>query len=109
MRACSVRTTSALGLLIIPSVFLSLSTASAVHAAEQTIRPNIVLIVADDLGYGDLGCYGQKQIATPNIDRLAAEGRRLLEGISLLELPPLKLVASKIFKSGCVVHQYVKG
>ncbi len=40
-------------------------------------RPNIVFILADDLGYGDLGCYGQKKIRTPNIDRLAAEGMRL--------------------------------
>jgi arylsulfatase A-like enzyme len=37
-------------------------------------RPNIVWIMADDLGFGDLGCYGQKWIRTPNIDRLAAEG-----------------------------------
>jgi len=37
-------------------------------------RPNIIFILADDLGYGDLGCYGQKEIATPNIDRLAKEG-----------------------------------
>ena len=37
---------------------------------------NIILIVADDLGYGDLGCYGQKQIQTPNLDRLAAAGTR---------------------------------
>ena len=36
--------------------------------------PNIVIIVADDLGYGDLGCYGQDNFATPNIDRLATEG-----------------------------------
>jgi arylsulfatase A-like enzyme len=39
-------------------------------------RPNIVYIMADDLGYGDLGCYGQKQFATPHIDRLAEEGIR---------------------------------
>lgn len=39
-------------------------------------KPNIVLIISDDLSWGDLGCYGQKQILTPNIDRLASEGIR---------------------------------
>jgi len=39
-------------------------------------RPNIIFIMADDLGYGDLGCYGQKHIQTPHIDQLAAEGMR---------------------------------
>jgi len=38
--------------------------------------PNIIFILADDMGYGDLGCYGQKTLSTPNIDRLAAEGMR---------------------------------
>ena len=42
------------------------------HAAAQ--QPNIVFILADDFGYGDLGCMGGTDIATPNIDRLAAEG-----------------------------------
>ena len=41
--------------------------------------PNIIYILADDLGYGDLGCYGQQKIETPNIDRLAASGMRLTQ------------------------------
>ncbi len=44
------------------------------RAAKDLHRPNIVFIMADDLGYAELGCYGQKKIKTPNIDRLAAEG-----------------------------------
>jgi arylsulfatase A len=42
-------------------------------------KPNIVFILADDLGYGELGCYGQQKIRTPNIDRLAAEGMRFTQ------------------------------
>ena len=42
-------------------------------------KPNIVVIFADDLGYGDLGAYGQKLIRTPNLDRLAAEGLRFTD------------------------------
>ncbi|MEO6005007.1 MAG: sulfatase [Opitutus sp.] len=47
------------------------------RAAEATRAPNIVIIVADDLGYGDLACYGSPSIRTPHLDRLAAEGLRL--------------------------------
>jgi arylsulfatase A-like enzyme len=43
-------------------------------------RPNILMIVADDLGYADLGCYGQFDFQTPNLDRLAAEGVRFTQG-----------------------------
>lgn len=42
-------------------------------------KPNIIFIMADDLGYGHLGCYGQKHIQTPNIDRMAAEGMRFTQ------------------------------
>ena len=49
---------------------------SRLEAKEVASKPNIIFILADDLGYGDLGCYGQKQIQTPSIDRLAAEGMR---------------------------------
>ncbi|MEM7015336.1 MAG: arylsulfatase [Verrucomicrobiota bacterium] len=40
-------------------------------------KPNLIYIMADDLGYGDLGCYGQKSILTPNLDQMAAEGMKL--------------------------------
>lgn len=54
--------------------FLS-SLAGALTAAPRT-KPNVVWIMADDLGYADLGCYGGSAIATPNLDRFAAEGLR---------------------------------
>lgn len=53
---------------------LVLAIATEVSAADR--KPNIVFLLADDLGYGDLGCYGQQQIQTPNLDKLAEQGRR---------------------------------
>ena len=44
-----------------------------------TKLPNIVLILADDLGYGDLGCFGQKTLKTPRLDRMAREGMRFTQ------------------------------
>lgn len=52
---------------------------NALHAAAGNRKPNIVFILADDLGYGDLGCYGQKRIRTPNLDRMAKEGMRFTQ------------------------------
>jgi arylsulfatase A len=61
-------------LLLIPLVWFTVVPRTL--ATEPASRPNIVFIIADDLGYGDLGCYGQKKIKTPNIDRLSTEGMR---------------------------------
>jgi arylsulfatase A-like enzyme len=58
---------------------LVLFLAVVAHAAHAASKPNIVFILADDLGYGDLGCYGQKTIRTPQIDRMAAEGIRFTQ------------------------------
>src|SRR5438477_10252591 len=58
--------------LFLLSLFISLPTSAAKP-------PNIIVILADDLGYGDLGCYGHPSIRTPNLDRMAAEGLRFTD------------------------------
>ncbi len=52
---------------------------TTLHARQDTEQPNIIFIMADDLGYGDLGCYGQQLMRTPNIDQLAAAGMRFTQ------------------------------
>lgn len=73
-------------LLTISSVilFIAINSFSAVNAqsqskAQNNSKPNVIYIFADDLGYGEIGCYGQKRIKTPNIDRLAAEGMKFTQ------------------------------
>lgn len=67
----------AIGLALVGTL-LTISTARAADTPTST-RPNIIYIMADDLGYGDLGCYGQQRIQTPNLDRMAAEGMRFTD------------------------------
>ena len=60
-------------------VAVSLLSVFHIKAAETAREPNIIFILADDLGYGELGCYGQKKFETPNIDKIAAEGMRFTQ------------------------------
>jgi arylsulfatase A-like enzyme len=60
----------------LPTVITLLFTAVELNAAS---KPNIIFILADDLGYAELGCYGQKKIRTPNLDRMAGEGMRFTQ------------------------------
>lgn len=55
------------------------ATPTVAPAEPVSRKPNVILVLADDLGYGDLGCYGQDRIKTPNIDRLAKEGMRFTQ------------------------------
>ena len=50
------------------------------YAQPASKPPNIVFILADDLGYADVSCYGRRDFTTPNIDRIAARGMRFLQG-----------------------------
>lgn len=58
---------------------LGVLTVTAATAQSQKQKPNIIYIYADDLGYGELGCYGQQKIKTPNLDQLAKEGIRFTQ------------------------------
>ncbi|HXI90347.1 MAG TPA: sulfatase [Blastocatellia bacterium] len=62
---------------ILVIVFIALPLWPFPQEVSAQRRPNIIFIYVDDMGYGDLGCYGAKAIKTPNIDRMAAEGLRL--------------------------------
>jgi arylsulfatase A-like enzyme len=63
--------------LVALSIFLTVN--AHAQSPAQARKPNIIWIMADDMGYGDAGCYGQRQIKTPNIDKLAAQGMRFTQ------------------------------
>ena len=66
-----------LSLLVLGTMLIAASCANSSHEKKQ--KPNIIYILADDLGYGDIGAYGQKKIETPNIDRLAKDGMKFTQ------------------------------
>jgi arylsulfatase A-like enzyme len=61
---------------LILAALLGLTTSAVAQASK---KPNIIFILADDLGYGDVGCYGQKKIKTPNLDKMAKQGMRFTQ------------------------------
>src|SRR5579884_3582772 len=68
-------TTSAFSVILL--ALHSACTGATAQTAAQ--KPNVIFILADDAGYGDFGCYGQKKILTPRIDQMAAEGMRFTQ------------------------------
>lgn len=67
--------------VLLLTVFAMLST-SCIEQKENKKQPNIIYILADDMGYGDLSCYGQKDFTTPNIDKLASQGMKFTQHYS---------------------------
>ena len=61
---------------------IALSALPLAATAQTTALPNVVWVMADDLGIGDLGCYGQRIIETPHIDSLAAHGMKFMQHYS---------------------------
>ncbi len=72
LRPFSLLGVTLLRIILVCSFFIS----SHLLAADPPRKPNLIWIMADDLGFGDIGCYGQKIVATPNLDRMAEEGMR---------------------------------
>ena len=61
------------------AVFLSVGMCRSGPAADSERPPNFIIFFTDDMGYGDVGCYGAPRIETPNFDRMAAEGTRFTD------------------------------
>lgn len=86
---------------------LLISGCGSKEESNEAIQPNIIYILADDLGYGDLGCYGQELIETPHIDALAAEGMKFTQHYSGSAVcAPSRCVLLTGMHSG---HAYIRG
>ena len=88
--------------VLVAILILWIAATSQSFAADQPTPPNIVLIFADDLGYSDVGCFGAKDIRTPNIDRLAAEGTRFT---SFYVSQPVCTASRASLMTGCYANR----
>jgi len=88
-------------------LFSTMSLPLLAGASVTKQKPNIIYILADDLGYGELGCYGQQKIETPNIDRLAQNGMRFTQHYSGMAVSaPSRCILLTGLHSG---HAYIRG
>ena len=95
--------------VILAAILLLPRLALQAETAAEAPRPNFVIIFADDQGYGDLGCFGSTKIKTPNIDRLAAEGRKMT---NFMVASPVCTPSRAALLTGCYpkrvgMHQHV--
>jgi arylsulfatase A-like enzyme len=74
---------------------------------QAPARPNIIYIYADDLGYGELGCYGQQKIRTPNLDQIAWEGMRFTQHYS--SAPVCAPARCMLLTGKHAGHSYIRG
>ncbi len=72
--------------LLLAAAFALAGGCASASAQAGPAKPNFIIIFCDDLGYGDLGCYGHPKIRTPNLDRMAAEGQRWTDFYSAAEV-----------------------
>ncbi|MGE9311573.1 arylsulfatase [Niabella sp. CJ426] len=85
-------------------LFLSINNSTAQKQVQR--KPNIVYILADDLGYGDIGCYGQEKIETPHIDALARNGKKFTQHYAFAVCAPSRYLLMTGINSGSA---YIRG
>ncbi|MDF7820419.1 arylsulfatase [Runella sp. MFBS21] len=92
---------------LFPLLLLGLVGFSFLRTTPPTTRPNIIYIYADDMGYAELGCYGQKKIKTPHLDKLASEGIRFTQHYT--STPVCAPARCQLLTGKHAGHSYIRG